>query len=527
MRALCLLAVAVSLGLGCRESTKAAPPPTPAGPATTPATTAKVNVRVDRRVELLAVIERLAGAREYATTRGTPYLDAVDRYFAPYAEHAAVAAARALRAAHGIGYDAPMSFAVHLDDAYVLRPATERTTLDARWREADPDAFAAAVRAFATDTKFDGFFADHAAYFRTLESTLRGLLEREQVVPYFERLFGPTNAAMLVVASPIAGQRNFGPRTPDTYVQILGVNGPAGELVVNDILRALLVHELGHAYVNPLFTAHQAELEPAATKLYGGVADAMRMHAYADPMTVAHESGVRAITYNYLSEVHGAAAAGATLRKDRGESFAWTVRFAEVMQPGPELLANRMPAIVERFAAIAAEYEHGVPAPGFLGPVDAVHSPASIWVIAPTPAIDEYARGVHAKLKKANAIVTVGRDEPPAGHDLVAFGTPGDNAVIAEVVKRAGFTVEPGRIAVGTKAFTGDGLVLIACWPRAGDATHGVAIYTAARTEDVVGISGVRHGSTDWLVARTTAGTVEVLGAGDFVHAGPGDWRLP
>lgn len=527
MRAISLLAVAVSLVLGCRESTKPAAPPTPSPAPAPTATPAKIAVRVDRRVELLAVIERLAGAREYATTRGTPYLDAVERYFAPYAEHAAVVAARSLRAAHGIGYDAPMSFAVHLDDAYQLRPAAERTTLDARWAQADPEAFATAVRAFAADTKFDAFFAEHAAYFRTLEVTLRGLLDREQVVPYFEKLFGPTTAAMLVVASPIAGQRNFGPRTPDTYVQILGVNGPAGDLIVNDILRALLVHELGHAYVNPLFTAHQAELEPAATKLYGGVADAMRAHAYADPMTVAHESGVRAITYNYLSEVHGATAAGATLRKDRSESFAWTTRLAEVMQPGSELLEERMPAIVERFAAIAAEYEQGVPAPGFLGPVDAVHTADSVWLVAPTAAIGEYARAVHAKLRKSNTIMVAGREEAPAGRDLVAFGTPDDNPVVADVVKRAGFAVEPGRIAVGTKEFTGDGLVLIACWPRADDASHGVAIYTGSRPADVVGISGVRHGSTDWLVARKTERSTEVLGAGDFIHAGPGDWRVP
>ncbi len=526
MRAISLLAVAISLGLGCRESSKPAAPPSPT-PAPAPiATPAKVAVRVDRRVELLAVIERLAGAREYATTRGTPYLDAVERYFAPYAEHAAVVAARSLRAAHGIGYDAPMSFAIHLDDAYQLRPAAERTTLDARWAKADPEAFATAVRAFAADTKFDAFFAEHAAYFRTLETTLRGLLDREQVVPYFEKLFGPTTAAMLVVPSPIAGQRNFGPRTPDTYVQILGVTGPGGELVVTNLLRALLVHELGHAYVNPLFTAHQAELEPTATRLYGGVADAMRAQAYADPMTVAHESGVRAITYNYLLELHGAAAAGATLRKDRGESFAWTTSLAEVMQPGPELLAKRMPAILERFTAIAAEYEHGVPAPGFLGPVDAVHSPTSVWVIAPTPAIDQYARAVHAKLRKANTIVAAD-GEAPSGVDLVAFGTPGDNPVISEVVKRAGFVIEPGRIAVGTKEFTGEGLVLIACWPRAGDATHGVAIYTGARPADVVGISGVRHGDTDWLVARKTDRNTAVLGAGDFAHVAAGDWKLP
>src|SRR5690606_17100112 len=99
MRAISLLAALTSLALGCRESTRATPPPPVPAPAPT-ATSAKIQVRVDRRVELLAVIERLAGAAEYATTRGTPYLDAVERYFAPYADHAAVVAARSLRAAH-------------------------------------------------------------------------------------------------------------------------------------------------------------------------------------------------------------------------------------------------------------------------------------------------------------------------------------------------------------------------------------------------------------------------------------------
>lgn len=65
-----------------------------------PQQTAAVGVAapvVDRRVELMTVVARLAGFPEYQSSLVQAYTDSLDAWFAPYRNHAAVACLRELR----------------------------------------------------------------------------------------------------------------------------------------------------------------------------------------------------------------------------------------------------------------------------------------------------------------------------------------------------------------------------------------------------------------------------------------------
>ena len=74
-----------------------------------------IEVRVDPRVELFSIIFRLAGNKEYSQGRVESYVKDVEKHFGPFRNHPAVGMARKLRTTRGVGYDAPMSLAVHLD----------------------------------------------------------------------------------------------------------------------------------------------------------------------------------------------------------------------------------------------------------------------------------------------------------------------------------------------------------------------------------------------------------------------------
>jgi hypothetical protein len=84
-------------------------------------------VGVDPRIELFSIVFRLAGNNEYTQGRVPSYLDAIDRYFAPYRDHPAVKLARELAETDGVGFNAPMNLAVRLDAVPSL---TERIPLD-------------------------------------------------------------------------------------------------------------------------------------------------------------------------------------------------------------------------------------------------------------------------------------------------------------------------------------------------------------------------------------------------------------
>src|SRR5574344_1074487 len=73
-----------------------------------------VSAKIDERTELLSVIFRLAGNREYNRCMMPSFARATDISFADYKEHKAVLFAQKLALEEGIGFDAPMSFALHL-----------------------------------------------------------------------------------------------------------------------------------------------------------------------------------------------------------------------------------------------------------------------------------------------------------------------------------------------------------------------------------------------------------------------------
>ncbi|MCP4645126.1 MAG: DUF4932 domain-containing protein, partial [bacterium] len=92
----------------------------PAQAANRPKAELPLRVMVDPRVELMSVIFRLAGHPEYNQGRVDVYTKDVEQHFGKHRNHPTVATARKLRRTRGVSYDACMSMAVHLTDAYTL-----------------------------------------------------------------------------------------------------------------------------------------------------------------------------------------------------------------------------------------------------------------------------------------------------------------------------------------------------------------------------------------------------------------------
>src|SRR5262245_52224882 len=114
-------------------------------------------IRIDKRVELLAIVMRLSGAEEYGQAIDSPYTRDVEATFGPFANHPAVVATKALRESNGIAFDAPMHLAIHLDDQLRPRALADLVTSDERWRGVDVKDYAAKLRDFALATKLDAF----------------------------------------------------------------------------------------------------------------------------------------------------------------------------------------------------------------------------------------------------------------------------------------------------------------------------------------------------------------------------------
>ena len=356
LRSLLVLAL-----VGCGTPSTPAPQtqtaPVPA--AVAPPATARISVHIDRRVELVSIVCALAGFKEYTLGAVNPYRTAVINAFRPFLGHPAVAMARELREQHGIGHDAPMILAVHLDEQLELTNAEELPLLDARWTGVDAAAYAAQLRDFATVSKLDAFMATHRAHYAAIEDTLGAAVEAEHPVEWFDAMFGkPKKATYTVVPSPMTGTYNFGVRatrsdgTLELY-QLLAVDTPTGLPVVNDELVYLLVHELAHSYINPVLAQHAAILGTPAAKLFERVQGQMKAQAYSTWQIMLDESVVRATTVVYLRDRKGDATAEATLAAERERGFLWTMELAELMQQYQQDHQDYVPGLARLLTALA------------------------------------------------------------------------------------------------------------------------------------------------------------------------------
>src|SRR5438046_5969707 len=126
----------------------------------------ELRIGVDRRVELIAIIFKLAGSGEFSPTHLPQYSADIDRFFGPQRNHEAVTLARALRDRYGVAQSRVMAIPIRLTEPPELK---ERVPFDSSGGWPAPPAetrrFVEAARRFAIDRRADDFFESHRALY--------------------------------------------------------------------------------------------------------------------------------------------------------------------------------------------------------------------------------------------------------------------------------------------------------------------------------------------------------------------------
>jgi len=317
------------------------------GPSTPPPA---IEASVDRRVELLTLVARLADFGEFSMANAaSPYARAADAWFREFRDHAAVKRLRELRRTRGVSYDAIASLAVHVEDSAGLeeripfdRPP-ER--LDARWGLEGARAFLDDLRDFVKVAKSEEFFDGQQQRFDAASARLRTVIEKNQALPWFDSVFGERRGARYcAIPGLLCGGGNYGVgvRFPakkdgspsDEAEEILPVFGCSsfdadGVPVFGAEMGGLVVHELCHSYTNALVDRIAAQLEKPAGALFSTCADVMRQQAYADWKTMSYESLVRACVVRCRTVTEGDAAGKRQRDEEVARGFAWVPALAD------------------------------------------------------------------------------------------------------------------------------------------------------------------------------------------------------
>jgi len=314
-----------------------------AGHPAVAAPTSPVGLRVvvDRRVELMSIVCRLAGYEEYRQGAVAHYAADVDRQFGPYKEHPVVARARRLRKERGVGYDAPMTLAVYMTGPPDMRmrapldPWPPR--LDTRWTAAEIDGFLRDLRAFVRDSKFVEFADGHRALYDLSAQRLGQRLRDARVLEWFDGFFGARPKSDYTIALGLLnGGGNYGVSAQiggkeDIYC-ILGIwQCDAGGMPVFGGVTETLVHEFCHSYVNAIVDANLDALRDAGKAIFAKLSQEMGSQAYGSWQTVMRESLVRACTVRYVRASGGPEAAEREVASQRGRHFLWVGALSELL----------------------------------------------------------------------------------------------------------------------------------------------------------------------------------------------------
>lgn len=300
-------------------------------------------IGVDPRVELMSTVFRLAEAGEFVNNDLTGYAAAADAQFGRFRDHEVVRIARELRAANGVGYDAVMGMAAHLEfgERVTLRGPLEGPdrSLDARWTSDGARRFVAALDRFATESRFRDFLVAQRAFHDSASARLAALVEQRVSPSWFDRFFG-TRAADRFVLVPglLNGGGSFGPRVeggtgPDELWAIIGAwtKDSLGVPTFPEARAATIAHEFAHSYVNPMVAKHLGRFEPFAASC-PQVATIMREQAYHCWKTVVDESIVRASALAW-TRAHGTAHEAMMARgTEEGRGFVWTGELADSLE---------------------------------------------------------------------------------------------------------------------------------------------------------------------------------------------------
>ena len=334
------------------------------------AASSHLKAEVMETVELMSILSRLAGNREYNSIKPNPYIQDVDAWFEPFKQHPIIEYYQGVRQQCHILYDAPINLAVRLstDGGKVVKLQEEAGDcgLDQRWNYVDMNKFLELLNQFYTDTHFHEFFQNHQAFYQSKLDAFNVKLMPFAHPEWFSNLYGKPSVSEKKV---IMG---FATRDGNSYGATRHLKGQpwdefcvAGyydfdneqqipEEMVNWIAGSITTM-LNHDFNQSSTTAEKnaALLDETGTRLLDNNQWLKRAYGYSDGKTVMNRSLKKAIEILYLME-NGVSAdyVNHLLTNGMSSGFVWMPELVNALRDYSSH-RNKYPTINDYYPQIA------------------------------------------------------------------------------------------------------------------------------------------------------------------------------
>jgi len=268
--------------------------------------------RIDKRVELLSIVFRLAGNPEYNYQTFPLYTEKIEAYFGKYKKHKLIRFIQKKLHKRGIAYDAVMQMAIHITQPPEMQPLVPFTDEipENRWGKKNAVKFLKLLNEFYTDARCEDFFEENAGLYQKVEQRFYTMY-KEIDLDWYQRFYGipPENLFEIIIGLG-NGPGNYGPKLilpnkHETVYAIMGiyeVDEQGLPIYFSKGYLPILIHEFNHSFVNKTVEKFHNELQKAGEILYEKVLPEMQRQAYGNWQTLFNESVVRAAVIIYMKE---------------------------------------------------------------------------------------------------------------------------------------------------------------------------------------------------------------------------------
>lgn len=267
---------------------------------------------IDKRVEMLSIVFRLAGNPEYNSEIFKNYLDLIKTYYEPYKDHALINFVKQIKKEQGLGYDAVMSMAVHLNKELNLQAKDNIESLDKRWSKDNAIKFSKLLKQFYKDTHSEEFFNQNKNLYSEVEKRFFPIYQSIDV-SWYHRFYGKEPTEKFLIVNGLGnGGANYGvavhiPNTKKEVYAILGtwsIDSLGIPQFSKEEYVPILLHEFNHSFVNYLLEKDPSNFKNSGEQLFSLLKDKMRSQAYGSWETMLNEAMVRAAVIKYMKDHH-------------------------------------------------------------------------------------------------------------------------------------------------------------------------------------------------------------------------------
>ena len=269
---------------------------------------------VDKKVELLSIVFRLAEKQEYSYIGLKPYVGRIEQYFEKYKNHELIQFTKSIISENGIAYDGPMWMAFHLDDNLeLLADVKDVWQHDPRWTKENTGKFIPLLQKFYKDTRFDEFFKDNTDLYA--DAVKRFTVIYEQVdLDWLYSFYGKEESSdiyLIKIGLGVWGNcygvnvdYNSGIRKIYAIMGVWSLDN-AGLPVFSKIPDLpILMHEFCHPFTDNLTEKNKESFKESGEKIYSVVKNVINAEAYPSWEVFLDEALTQASTIKYMKDHH-------------------------------------------------------------------------------------------------------------------------------------------------------------------------------------------------------------------------------